>query len=782
MFEINRIIDTDSYKASHFLQYPPKTTRAFFYLESRGSDRDWDETVFFGLQYLLKNYFLAPFTQAMVEEAREVITAHGLPFNYDGWTSLIAKHKGKLPLRIRAVAEGSVVPLHNVLMTVETTDDEFAWLGSWFETQLMRIWYAITVSTQSWQIKRDVYKFLSETADDADAEIAFKVHDFGARGVSSQETAAIGGAAHLVNFMGTDTMASLLLHRKFYHAEMAGFSIPACYDDKTEILTDKGFKMFSDLTDNDFVAQYKDDETISFVRPEKIHSYDWKDKIIKFESQSSDLCVTPNHRIVRFSHSKNKLEVVEAQNGGYSHRNSLIVSGFSEKENESLSMLDRLRIAFQADGSFPSRKDSYNGLRYGLKPIRFTLKKERKKERLEWILNSLGFEYTKNESGSRKGYSHYWVKSDKEFSKYFDWVQLKEVSALWAVEFLDECSYWDGRSPTKNTLRYDTTVKFNADIVQALATFCGIRSSIYEYIDKRGNRKPNYTVNLLKETTKLGGQYTKKSESNYIGKVYCVTVPSGMIIVRRNGFVCVSGNSEHSTITSWGRDNEIEAYRNMLKNFAKANSLVAIVSDSWNIYEAVEKIWGEQLKQEVIDSGATIVIRPDSGEPVEVVSKVAQLLGEKFGYEINKQGYKVLKNVRIIQGDGVNQNSIKAILQRLKDEGFSASNIAFGIGGALLQKIDRDTLKFAYKCSAIVSDGKLIEVYKQPITDSGKNSKRGRLDLVLDENGEYKTVKIEDAKINSAENSQLQIVFEDGELLIDDNLDTIRKRAAGVSV
>ena len=85
----------------------------------------------------------------------------------------------------------------------------------------------ITVATQSYQIKRDVYKFLQETADDADAEIAFKVHDFGARGVSSQETAAIGGAAHLVNFLGTDTMAALLLHRKFYNCEMAGFSIPA---------------------------------------------------------------------------------------------------------------------------------------------------------------------------------------------------------------------------------------------------------------------------------------------------------------------------------------------------------------------------------------------------------------------------------------------------------------------------------------------------------------------------------------------------------------------------
>ena len=94
-----------------------------------------------------------------------------------------------------------------------------------------------------------------------------------------------------------------------------------------------------------------------------------------------------------------------------------------------------------------------------------------------------------------------------------------------------------------------------------------------------------------------------------------------------------------------------------------------------------------------------------------------------------------------------------------------------------MQKINRDTLKFAYKCSAIVVNGKLRDVYKQPITDSGKNSKRGRLDLIKDEKGEYKTVKLEDAETISTESSQLQIVYENSELLIDDNLDAIRKRA-----
>jgi nicotinamide phosphoribosyltransferase len=463
MFEINRVIDTDSYKASHWLQYPPRTTLVHSYLESRGSERDYAETVFFGLQYLLKRYFSRPITREEVEEAREVVTAHGEPFNYEGWTRLIEKHGGRLPMRIRAVAEGSIVSTRNALMTIENTDPEFFWVTSWFESQLMRLWYPITVATQSYYIKKDVFRFLQETADDAEKEINFKVHDFGSRGVSSQETAAIGGAAHLVNFLGTDTMAALLIHREFYNEPMAGFSIPA---------------------------------------------------------------------------------------------------------------------------------------------------------------------------------------------------------------------------------------------------------------------------------------------------------------------------AEHSTITSWGRENEVEAYRNMLRQFAKPNAMVAVVSDSWNIYEAVEKIWGEQLRQQVIDSGATIVIRPDSGEPVEVVSRVAQILGEKFGTIVNSKGYKVLNNVRIIQGDGVNQQSIHDILSSLKNLGFSASNVAFGIGGALLQKINRDTMKFAYKCSAVVVDDELRDVYKQPITDAGKNSKKGRLDLIRDENGGYKTVRLERIEQIETENSAMQTVFENGEILIDDNLAAIRKRAA----
>jgi nicotinamide phosphoribosyltransferase len=496
--ETNRIIDSDSYKASHWVQYPPNSEATFSYLEARGSEREYTESVFFGLQYILKRYFSKPVTMEEVEEAKSIIEAHGEPFNYDGWKLLVERHGGKLPLKIRAVKEGTVVPTHNVLMTVETTDPDFYWLASYFETALMRVWYPITVATQSHYLRKLIYGFLEKTADDPDAEIAFKLHDFGSRGVSSQESAGLGGLAHLISFMGTDTMQALLVGRNYYHADMAGFSIPA---------------------------------------------------------------------------------------------------------------------------------------------------------------------------------------------------------------------------------------------------------------------------------------------------------------------------GEHSTFSSWGRDGEVEAYRNMLGKFGHTGKLLAVVSDTWDIYNACENIWGGVLKQEVIDSGATVVIRPDSGDPVEVLcgvdpkntiftdgkihrkvphgyygdeigsvvttqqfKGVLQILAEKFGYTINSKGYKVLNNVRVIQGDGVNPESIKQILTRMTELGFSTTNIAFGMGGALLQKVNRDTLKMAYKCSAIKINGKWVAVYKDPVTDKGKTSKKGRLDLIKTSYG-YVTQAIEPFTSGYV-NTAMVTYFENGEILVDDNFEAIRERLA----
>lgn len=456
---VNPILNTDSYKASHYLQYPAGTEAVFSYAEARGGP--YDRALFFGLQAILKNEFTRPVTRADMEEAESVLVPHGLPFHKAGWDLLLDRHGGYLPLDIRAQAEGTIAPLHVPMMSVVNTDPDFFWLTSYVETALLRIWYPVTVATISHGVRQVIRRALVISADAPDAELPFKLHDFGARGVSSEASAALGGMAHLVNFQGSDTLSAIIAARRLYNEPMAGFSIPA---------------------------------------------------------------------------------------------------------------------------------------------------------------------------------------------------------------------------------------------------------------------------------------------------------------------------AEHSTITSWERPNEAAAYENMVRQFGKPGALFAVVSDSYDLFNAVEHLWGEQLRQKVIDCGATLVVRPDSGDPVEVVSKTVNLLAAKFGTDLNGKGYRVLKNVRVIQGDGVNPVSIAAILDRLLSEGFSASNIAFGMGGALLQKCDRDTLSFAYKASAARVNGQWRDVYKDPVTDAGKRSKRGLLGL----GDGYRTVAVRDGDFQPLEGGRnlLEPVWRNGELLRDDSLETIRARAA----
>src|SRR5260370_24533120 len=129
----------------------------------------------------------------------------------------------------------------------------------------------------------------------------------------------------------------------------------------------------------------------------------------------------------------------------------------------------------------------------------------------------------------------------------------------------------------------------------------------------------------------------------------------------------------------------------------------------------------------------TLVIRPDSGDAITVLEEIFKIAAEKFGYEVNRKGWKVLApQVRFIQGDGVNYHTIQNMIFQLTRRGWSMDNWSFGIGGALLQQINRDTLRFALKCSAIDIDRQWHAVYKQPVTDPGKHSRAGRCGL-LDE-------------------------------------------------
>jgi nicotinamide phosphoribosyltransferase len=226
--------------------------------------------------------------------------------------------------------------------------------------------------------------------------------------------------------------------------------------------------------------------------------------------------------------------------------------------------------------------------------------------------------------------------------------------------------------------------------------------------------------------------------------------------------------TEHSICTLLGREGELEIFRHVLRTFPTGT--IACVSDSFNIFKACQQYWGTELRDEILNRDGTLVIRPDSGDPIMTLLEIFKILFEQFGYTTNTQGYKVLpKQVRVIQGDGVNYTEIGNIYKALKENGISAENLVLGMGGALLQKVDRDTQKFALKCSSAVINGEEVRVEKSPtemdadgnITPSFKKSKGGRLKLVK-VNGVFKTINEDDEP--GAENL-LQTVFENGELI-----------------
>ncbi len=171
-----------------------------------------------------------------------------------------------------------------------------------------------------------------------------------------------------------------------------------------------------------------------------------------------------------------------------------------------------------------------------------------------------------------------------------------------------------------------------------------------------------------------------------------------------------------------------------------------------------------------------LIIRPDSGHPPDVVVRVLQLLGEAFGTETNSKGYRVLNpKVRVIQGDGIDREMLSEILAATQSAGWSTDNVAFGSGGGLLQKLNRDTSKYAFKCASVVVDGVERDVFKQPVTDPGKQSKRGRLGLVR-RSGQLVTVPASECSPN--EPNELVEVFRDGKLTAETSFEDVRRRAA----
>ncbi|RYZ18004.1 MAG: nicotinate phosphoribosyltransferase, partial [Chitinophagaceae bacterium] len=238
--------------------------------------------------------------------------------------------------------------------------------------------------------------------------------------------------------------------------------------------------------------------------------------------------------------------------------------------------------------------------------------------------------------------------------------------------------------------------------------------------------------------------------------------------------------TEHSVCTLLGAEGELDVFRHALHTYP--DGILSVVSDSYDIFRACTDYWGGALRDQVLARNGTLVIRPDSGDPVFTLLRVFDLLLERFGFTVNEKGYKVLPpQVRVLQGDGINPDSVRAIYGALQLNGISAENLVLGMGGALLQKVDRDTQKFALKCSWAEVAGRGRDVRKQPVEldakgslhRSFKESKGGRLKLVLDDDG-YRTVR---EGAGPALNDELLPVFENGVLLNEQRYDDIRARA-----
>lgn len=327
----------------------------------------------------------------------------------------------------------------------------------------------------------------------------------------------------------------------------------ACYSDDTEILTNNGWVLFSQLKGmpNVKVAQVMDDETVEFVHPKAFFEYDVNEELVLFkDSKNIDLLVTKNHSMV---YKKEKKSIIngkyfrEVRPEFYSkradecplHRDVKYLHSAKSKKGEGLSWFERLLIAFQADGSKVKRCKN---------AIRFRFSKQRKYERLIWILNELGYDYTYSFYEKDKTHNIY-INVGESLPKTFDWVTLEGKSQDWCNDFLEEVSLWDSSS-YKHGFKYTSTVKINADKIQGICAISGNKSSLKLERNTTGSpKKSDIFVVYVSYGNYFGVEKIEKEFIQYEGKVYCVEVPTNRLVVRRNGRTVVCGNSRRGYCT-----------------------------------------------------------------------------------------------------------------------------------------------------------------------------------------------------------------------------------------
>lgn len=351
---------------------------------------------------------------------------------------------------------------------------------------------------------------------------------------------------------------------------------------------------------------------------------------------------------------------------------------------------------------------------------------------------------------------------------------------IYTVTVLDPDLYWMSaafETPIQRAVWYPTTI--------ATRDY-NIKQIIKEYYEKTGANMQMLSFSLhdfggrgvsCAEQAEIGGA---SHLVNFMGSDTVEGILAANFYYKHDMAGYSVYATEHSIEISFGpsRENEIAYIRQQLDNVkALGLPVVSIVLDGYDVYRAAE-ICCTVLKDEIINCGAKVVFRPDSGDMLEVVPKILKMQEAAFGYTITDKGFKQIKHVGIIQGDGVNDATIVSLLGKITSVyGYSADCVVFGSGGALLQKVNRDTLKFAQKACAIMQNGEWIGVSKDPITDPGKRSKQGLFTLAKSKlTGELKVVNIVD--LGDEYEDIMQLSYHCGKLYNETTLDEVRQRVS----
>ncbi len=248
--------------------------------------------------------------------------------------------------------------------------------------------------------------------------------------------------------------------------------------------------------------------------------------------------------------------------------------------------------------------------------------------------------------------------------------------------------------------------------------------------------------------------------------------------------------TEHSVMCAGGEEDELETFQRLLDLYP--SGIVSIVSDTWDLWNVITGIL-PQIKDQVLAREGKLVIRPDSGDPVQILTGmmgtwspdavktpeekgVIELLWDEFGGTINEQGYKVLDpHIGAIYGDSITYFRAQQIAERLAQKGFASTNVVLGVGSYTYQYVTRDTFGFAMKATWVEVDGEARNLQKDPVTDDGlKKSATGRLAVKRSALGDL--YLIEKASPQDEAESLLEPVWTNGTFIRPHTLDEIRER------